>query len=774
MRFLLSLGLILTGFLLFAQSPITISGTLTDAQNGETLIGATIQLAGTTKGTITNEYGYYALSLLPTDSVTLSFSFVGFVPQNRRIAAKTNQTINIALGTGGTELREVVIEANGIKERLASTQMSVATLDVREAKLLPALLGEVDILKTLQLKPGINAGSEGNSALYVRGGGGDQNLIVLDEAVVYNANHLFGFFSTFNSDAVKDVKVFKGGFPAQYGGRLSSVIDVRMKDGNNKKFSGSGGIGLIATRLTLEGPLDKAGRGSFIVSGRRTYADIFLNLYNKSQEGKADFTPIPGYYFYDLNAKANYLISDRDRIYVSGYFGRDVFAFDGGFFDFNFNWGNATGTTRWNHVFGPRLFSNTTLTFSDYKYEITNKFSGFSFSLGSRIRDANLKVDFNWAAAENHKVRFGFGATQHWFTVGRLKAGSSDGKIAFESGKDYDGIEMGAYINDEWTISDKFKLDYGLRISGFSNDTFYYGLEPRLAANYRLNSNVSLRASYARMYQYVHLVSNSSVSLPTDVWYPSTPGVRPQRSDQVAAGWSIGIGKQWYFNNEYYYKWLNNQLDFIDHAELFANNTLETQFAFGDGYALGAEFELEKREGKLTGWIGYTLGYIQRGNFANIMQGRYYSPRHDRRHNITVVGIYELTPKWTISSAWVFGSGDKIWLPSGRFAYQDLPGASLQPVVSVYGDRNNINMPAYHRLDIGIVRKFKHKWGTSDLTFSAYNAYNRRNPYFLFLEPEFQTVEIAPGQTIELPNRVAAKQVSLFPIIPTFTWNFAF
>jgi len=772
---LLLFGLI---FGVLAKAQYTVSGTITDAENGETLIGATIFAPEFDKGANTNAYGFYSLTLPESDSVTVVFSYVGFQSVEKTIALTEDRTLNVELGTG-VQLEEVVVKANSYEEKLRRTQMSVEAITTREAKMLPALLGEVDILKTIQLKPGIPSGSEGSTGLFVRGGASDQNLIVLDEAIVYNPNHLFGFFSTFNADAVKDLRLYKGGFPAQYGGRLSSVIDVKLKEGNNKKFSGAGGIGLLSSRLTLEGPIQKE-KSSFIVSGRRTYVDIFTRLVNQANEDNEDFDPIPDYYFYDLNTKINYQLGEKDKLFLSGYFGRDVFGFESDFFDFDFNWGNATGTARWNHVFGPKLFANTTFTFSDYEYEIANKITGFSFNVGSNIQDASLKTDFYYNLTDKHTLRFGGNVIYHQFTVGRLKAGSDDGEVSFSAGQDFDGTEFGVYLSDEFTIGEKFKVDGGVRISGFSNDgTEYFGVEPRLATNYRVTDRFSLKGSYARMYQYVHLISNSGVALPTDVWYPSTANVKPQVSDQIAVGGSVQLWDKYFLTNEYYVKFLGNQIDFIDGAELFANDDIEEEFAFGDGYAYGMELGIEKTSGRLQGWIGYTLAKIERGDFrgvkADIMDGRYYPPRYDRRHDLSVVAMYELTERLNVSATFVYGSGDLTWLQTGRFSFQDAPGGEFQAVVPIFGDRNNFRLPAYHRLDLGLVIKFFPRWGESDLTISVYNAYDRRNAFFIYLEPEFrETMDENTDLIIEIPERIEARQVSLFPILPAVTWNFKF
>lgn len=764
---------------LFGQSPITISGSLTDKETGETLIGATIGIPQLGLGTNSNEYGFYSLSL-PSgkDSVTIVYSFIGFQPKSKTIIPSTNQTINIELGTG-VVLEEVIVKANTFEEQMESTEMSVEHISTKEAKLIPVMMGESDILKTVQLKPGIPSGSEGTTGLFVRGGGSDQNLIVLDEATVYNANHLFGFFSTFNTDAVKDLKIYKGGFPAQYGGRLSSVIDVKLKEGNNKKFSGSGGLGLISSRLTLEGPIKK-GESSFMVSGRRTYIDLLTSQVNKANENKADYNPIPAYYFYDLNTKINFKLSDKDRLFLSGYFGRDVFGFNSDFFDFNFNWGNATGTARWNHVFNPKLFANTTFTYSNYEYNIENKITGFTFDLGSQIRDANIKSDFYYAINNAHTLRYGGNFTYHQFEVGRLKAGSDDGEINFNSGTQHNANEGGIYLSDDWIINNKFKLNTGLRLSGFSNEgKFYGGIEPRVAARYKLLDNMTAKASYARMNQYLHLVASAGASLPTDVWYPSTKLIEPQSSDQVAIGLSYLFDKGWFLSVESYYKWLNNQVDFVDGADLFANDNLEQEFAIGKGKGYGLEVGLEKKKGRLTGWIGYTLALIERGEFepvnplGSFQQKGYFSPIYDRRHDLSVVGIYELSRRIILSATFVYGSGDLRWLAPGRFTYQDVSGAPFTAIVPDFQDRNNYRLPPYTRLDLGLVIKFFPSWGESDLTLNVVNALDRRNTFFIYFEPEFKDVDTGAG-IIQLPEKIAAKQVSLFPILPSITWNFKF
>lgn len=766
-------------FHLFAQQ-FTVSGRIFEAGTGETLIGATINAPEIAAGTQTNEYGFYSISLPAQDSIVLEISYVGFQPQRRVIFLTDNLRLNIQLESG-VELEAVEVKASSFEEQLKSTEMGVEQINARQVKALPTVLGETDILKILQLKPGMPSGSEGTTGLFVRGGGSDQNLIILDEAIVYNPNHLFGFFSTFNTDAVKDLKLYKSGFPAQFGGRLSSVIDVKLKDGNNQKFSGTGGLGLISSRLTLEGPIQKE-KSSFIVSGRRTYVDLFTRALNRANEDNADADPIPNYFFYDLNTKINFTLGEKDKLYVSGYFGRDQFGFEGDFFDFSFDWGNATGTVRWNHIFSPKLFANTTFTYSDYEYNIVNKITDFSFSLRSDIRDANLKTDFYYAMNTRNSIRFGLSATQHQFTVGRLRANSSDGIVNFSSGKNYDGTEFGAYVSDDYEFSEKFELNTGLRLSGFANDgKVYTGLEPRVALRYSPNDRHSFKASYARMYQYLHLVANAGAALPTDVWYPTTNRVKPQRSDQVALGWSFLLRKDLFINVETYYKDLQNQLEFVDGAELFANNELENEFAIGRGDGRGFEVSIEKEEGRLTGWIGYTLAHIRRGGFKTLdenaqfaQQQRYFSPVYDRRHNISVVATYELSRRLTASLIWVYGSGDLRWLPTGRFTFQDVYGGKSEVILPHYQDRNTYRLPPYHRLDLGLVWRFAPSWGESDLTFNIINAYDRRNTFFIYFEPIFANEADDQVNAIRIPTRIAAKQVSLFPILPSITYNFKF
>ncbi|HQP78109.1 MAG TPA: TonB-dependent receptor, partial [Saprospiraceae bacterium] len=607
---------------------VTFHGTITDDATGETLIGAALTIFPIKVSTVSNEYGYYSITFSESDSVTLVATYVGMEPLLLRLPVDKDLTVDIRMKSGSVALDEVVISTDPLQEKMQGTQMGIEQISAKTSKVLPALFGEVDIIKTLQLKAGVSSGSEGSAGLYVRGGAGDQNLILLDEATVYNANHLFGFFSTFNSDAIKDIRMYKGGFPARYGGRLSSVIDVRMKDGNNRKLSGSGGIGLIASRLTLEGPIGSE-HTSFIVSGRRTYVDLITNLINKSKEDDPNWNKIPAYSFYDLNAKVNTRLGKNDRLYLSGYFGKDHFSLKDSILDLGFSWGNATVTARWNHAFGNKLFANTSFIFSDYNYNISNQISGFNFSLGSKIRNYAGKIDIDYNPNHRHAIKMGLSSTYYGFTVGRLKAGSDDGSISFSSGIERDGVEYGVYVSDEFEVTNHLKANAGLRLSMWSSAGFFdAGLEPRLALAYEVDKRWSIKAGYARMKQYIHLVSNSGLSLPTDVWYPSTSVVHPQLSDQVSAGFSYLIVKGLLLTNEYYYKKMSNLVDFRDGANLFLNNEIEQEFEFGKGYSYGTEISLKKESGKVTGWIAYTLAFVKRGAFAGIMDGRYFAPRY--------------------------------------------------------------------------------------------------------------------------------------------------
>jgi hypothetical protein len=662
-----------------------------------------------------------------------------------------------------------------LRDKLHTTQMGVEHLSIREAKLLPALFGEVDILKTLQLKPGVQSGGEGSSGLFVRGGSADQNLVLVDNVLVYNPNHLFGLFSVFNSDAVQSVDLYKAGFPAQFGGRLSSVVDVKLREGDRQKYVLTGGIGLISSRLSFEGPIRK-GKGSFIVSGRRTYFDVFTRALNRANANKEDYTPIPDYYFYDFNAKANYTLGVRDQVFFTGYLGRDIFGFTSpNGFKANFTWGNTLGALRWQHTFSPQLTLTATASATSYKYNLGNSVDQFSFDLGSSIRDYSLRTDLDYVPNDRHTLKLGALVTAHNFGVGRIQRSAQDNSVNFGADVNYTGQDAALYASDNIKVSDKLQAELGLRATGFrSGPDHFGGLEPRASARYSLTDKVALKGSYALMYQYVHLVSNSGASLPTDIWYPSRLSVKPERSQQVSTGASFLLGDgKFLLTNELYYKWSANQIDFKDGAQIFANNDLDSQFLFGRGWAYGNELYLEKKTGKTTGWVGYTLAWTKR-NFppqlgtTGINGGRDFYPNYDRRHNLTVVVMHQLTTRIALTASFVYTSGAPTTLPLGRFAIQDIYQGGIQ-AIPVYPDRNTYRLIPYHRLDLGMVYKLRPSriGGDRDLTFSIYNAYNRRNAYFIYFD------QVRDKATDKITG-FRAQQVSLFPLIPSITYNFKF
>ena len=657
-------------------------------------------------------------------------------------------------------------------------------LSMNKIKSLPVIFGEVDPLKALQLLPGVRNAGEGNSGLYVRGGGPDQNLILLDDAVVYNPGHLFGFFSVFNGDAIKNVSLIKGGMPAQYGGRLSSVVDISMKDGNMQEYHAEGGIGTVASRFTVEGPLAKD-KASFMLSGRRTYVDVLAKPFvprSSSFFGS-------GYYFYDMNLKMNYVVSKKDRLYLSGYFGRDVFDFRNSQRSLNvyIPWGNSTGTLRWNHVFSKKMFANTTLLFNDYKFAFSALQNNFDVTLNSGIRDVGLKSDIDYYASTRHKVRFGGQYIFHRFTPS-VVTGRQD-SVVFEPNNAQAKFahEIGFYVQDDWEISDKLKLNAGLRFSGFQqigpytsylqdasgnkldSTVFgrgdkvknYGGLEPRITARYAFDDQSSVKLSASRNLQYIHLVSNTGSTLPTDVWVPSTLRVRPQISWQYAAGYFRNFSDNMFETSvEIYYKTMDNQIEYKEGYTPSIKDP-EEEFVFGRGWSYGAEFYVNKARGKLTGWIGYSLSYTWR-KFPQLNGGEKFPARYDRRHDLSLVGIYEFSPKWKLSGVFVYATGNAITLPERFYLVE---GVLAQQFSSI----NQYRMPAYHRLDLSATyvprpnstKKLKSSW-----VFSIYNLYSRMNPYFIYFDQE--------GGAVDGTLQVKAKQVSLFPILPSVTWNFKF
>ena len=781
--FLFLFFLLLLGFCVSAQNKYTISGYAKDVQNGETLIGATITISGNAKGITTNQYGFYSITLLQ-GGYDVICSYAGFQPKLISIKLNADQQLNFDLVTGAA-LQEVIISSKRKDGNIKDPQMGKFVLPIEQIKAIPAFLGEVDLLKTIQLLPGVRNAGEGSAGIYVRGGGPDQNLIMLDDAIVYNSGHLFGFFSIFNSDAIKNVSLIKGGMPAQYGGRLSSVLDISMKEGNDKKFQVEGGIGLIASRISIQGPIKK-NKASFIISARRTYIDAIAKPFVKSS---SQFYG-SGYYFYDLNAKMNYRFSEKDRLYISGYFGRDVFDFVNGKRSLNVNipWGNATGTMRYNHVFNKRLFGNTSLVFNNYNFSFQAAQSNFKIKLASGIRDITLKQDFDLYPFTGHKVKFGGLYTYHKFTPS-VVSGTQD-TVVFkpQNAQAKYAHEAAVYVQDDWEVSDKIKINAGLRYSWFQqigpyniyttdangNHTdstvfksgqgvkTYGGLEPRFTLRYGINDETSFKASVTRNLQYIHLVSNSGSTLPTDLWVPSTYKVKPQISWLYAAGLFKNFKENMYETSvELYYKRMQNQ---IEYQEGYTPNTLEDTenfFTFGRGWSYGSEFFINKTKGRLTGWIGYTLSYTWR-KFPKLNFGEKYPAKYDRRNDLSVVALYELTKRWKLSATFVYGSGNATTLPQRFYLVNGV-------LTQEYSRINEYRLPAYHRLDFAAIyspkkndtRKWKSEW-----VFSIYNVYSRKNPYFIYFDQS--------GSAYDGTLKVQGKQVSLFPIIPAVTWNFKF
>ncbi|MBL0201012.1 MAG: TonB-dependent receptor [Chitinophagaceae bacterium] len=767
-----------------AQNKYTISGYIKDSLNGETLIGATIAVQGQTKGISSNLYGFYSITL-DEGKYILICTFIGYRIKAVSIDLRADTKINFDVLPKSYLAEEVVVSTKKRDANVKNAQMGKFTLPIEQIKSIPAFLGEVDLLKTIQFLPGVRNAGEGSAGIYVRGGGPDQNLILLDDAPVYNTGHLFGFFSIFNADAIKNVTLIKGGMPAQYGGRLSSVLDVSMKEGNNQKFQVDAGIGVIASRLSIQGPLKK-NKSSFILSGRRTYIDAIAKPFIKSgSQFKGS-----GYYFYDLNAKVNYIFSDKDRLYLSGYFGRDVFDYVNGkqSLKFNIPWGNSTGTLRWNHVFNNKLFGNTTAVYNDYNFTFNAVQNDFELKLASGIRDLSLKQDFDLYPYTGHKLKFGGIYTYHKFTPSVI-SGKQDSTVFKPNNAQIKyAHEAAVYLQDDWEISEKIKIHAGLRYSFFQqtgpykiyqtddngnrtdSTVFgrgksvknYGGLEPRFTIRYALNDETSVKGSVTRNLQYIHLVSNAGTTLPTDIWVPSTYKVKPQISWLYAAGLFKNFKDNMYETSvEVYYKQMQNQIEYKEGYIPSSLDDTENSFAFGKGWSYGAEFFVNKTKGHLTGWIGYTLSWTWR-KFPTLNFGEKYPAKYDRRHDMSVVAMYEINKKWKLSASFVYGTGNSATLPQ-RFY---IVGGVL---TQEYSRINEYRLPSYHRLDFAAIltpkKNIKRKW-KSEWVFSVYNAYNRKNPYFIYFDQS--------GSPFNGTLEIQAKQVSLFPVIPAITWNVKF
>ena len=750
----------------FAESKMTISGYVRDGGTGEALIGAVVSVKEQNRiGTSTNEYGFYSLTL-PEGSYTFIINYVGYKQAEVIVGKEMKQDISLY---SSAVLEEVTINGNGNNYNISNAQMGMEKLAIADIKAIPVLFGEKDVLKVLQLLPGVKAAGDGNSGFYVRGGGADQNLVLLDEATVYNPSHLLGFFSTFNSDAIKDVTLYKCAMPAQYGGRLSSVEDIRMNDGNNQDYHVSGGIGLISSRLNIEGPLGSE-NGSFLVTGRRTYADAVLKLVPGQNKGQQ-------LYFYDFNLKANYKIGDNDRIFLSGYFGKDKLGIKN---DFGIDWSNKTATLRWNHLISNKLFSNTSLIYSDYNYNISINAGPGNFGIRSEIRDWNLKEEIAFYSSTRTSYKFGLNAIHHTITPGKISNNTTGYDFALQ---DRSSLEGALYVSGNFKANSKLNIDYGVRVSGFAAlgagdyyklddsrriaDTLTYAEweiaksyvipEPRISMSYLLTPASSVKASYARNAQYLHLISNSTSANPTDKWIPVNNVIKPGVSDQVSLGFYQNLKDGKYeLSAETYYKTSQNVVDYKDGAEVFTSDAIETQLLSGKGRAYGVELLLKKKTGKFTGWIGYTLSKSEI-QITGINKGDWYSAKQDRTHDISVVGIYQIAKKWTVSGTFVYSTGNAVSFPSGKYNVAD-------NTVFYYTERNGYRMPAYHRLDLAVTKELRHrKRFSSEVSVGVYNAYAHENAY-----------SISFRQNAENPGKTEAVQTTLFRIVPSITYNFKF
>jgi len=770
MKILLLLSLFSSVNQAIGQKNYTISGSIKSKNSGESIIGASVKVLNSNYGTTSNEYGFYSISLV-ADTYQIVYSAVGKTPDTISVNLVGNIEKNIRLLETNYELTGVTVTSSKSSGRaITGSQMGIEKISVQEAKNIPVIFGEKDLLKTIQLLPGIKTAGDGNSGIFVRGGSTDQNQIILDEANIYNAAHLFGFFSTFNSDAIKDIAVYKGGMPAQYGGRLSSVLDVRMNEGNNQNTSVSGSVGLISGKLNIEGPIQKD-KSSFLITGRRTYADVFLKTDEKYKNNQL--------YFYDLNAKLNYELGKKDKLYLSGYFGKDVLGYNE---QFAINWGNGTGTLRWNHIFNSRLFLNTSLIFSNYNYEFRVKNGTNDIRIFSQIRDWNLKQDYQYSINNKNNLRFGWSTIYHIIRPGEITGNATSSINDKIQDKRY-SFENAIYASNVFKPGKNISITLGARLTGFIvmgggkffdiddrgniKDTIIYAkgdmvktycnLEPRVAVGYMLNANASIKAAYARNAQYMHQITNSNGSNPLDKWASTSNIIRPQISNQFSLGYYSNILLNTYeFTAEAYYKEMENVLDYRNGADLFLNETVESQLFFGKGRAYGMEFMIKKKTGKLTGWISYTISKSER-KINGINNSKWYNATQDRTHDISIVGIYQLNKKWTLSGNFVFYTGSAVTFPSGKY---QLNGQTAY----YYNSRNADRMPNYHRLDFGATMQLKKtkRW-TKELVFSLYNVYGRENAF---------TINFQDNK--DNPNITEIRQTSLFRWVPSISYNFKF
>ena len=782
----------------------TLSGFLKDSLTNDFLIGATIQIESSKVGVSSNAYGFYSLTVDKGRYVIL-INYVNYEQKRITIDVASDLTLDISLKERITSLNEVVVSSRKKDQKITSTDISVERITAKDIKQIPMVLGEADVIKSIQLLPGVSAPNEGSGGFNVRGGAADQNLILLDEAIVYNPSHLFGFFSVFNVDALKDATLYKGGIPSKYGGRLSSVLDIRMREGNNKKFTTTGGVGLLSSRITLEAPIGKlhedVANGSFLLSARRSYADIFLPLSSDTTINRNKL------YFYDLNFRSNYRLSSKDRVFLSGYFGRDKIDVPNGFGN---SWGNITSTLRWNHLFSPKLFMNVSAIYSNYDYEISF-YPGNSFQWTSSLSNVNIKADFDYYAGEKHKVKLGIGSILYQFSPGSISPLGSNSTVNPTNYKDKRALESYAYVQDDYRISDRLTVMYGLRISQFAqmaNDSIpvyengkavvynpvinnyekgtivsyekygknellnnSFGFEPRLSLNYQVNDVSSIKLGYNRMYQYIHLLSTATSPTPLDIYTPSSSFIKPQIADQIAVGYFRNFKDNVFeFSVEAYYKWMQNQFDFIDGASPLLNNSPETIILNGDARSYGLELMIKKSEGRFTGWVSYTLSKAERrtpgvDGGGGINDGAYYSTNYDKPHNIAITGNYVISKKWSVSANFIYQSGRPATYPESKYSFNGLS-------IPEYSERNAHRLPDYHRLDVAATLKGKQtkRW-KGQWVFGIYNVYNRQNAANITFK---ETLTNNNSETGLGTGNNKAYKLTYFGIVPSISYEFKF
>ncbi len=766
----------------FGQQKFTVNGYVKDVENGEELIGATVLVKETGSGTITNVYGFYAVSL-PPGNYTIAYSYIGYSTVEHNITLNENQEFNVELPVEAIQMDEIVITDEPIDANVTDIKMSKNELDIKQVKKLPALFGEPDIIKTIQMLPGVISAGEGTSSFFVRGGSADQNLILIDEAPIYDPSHLFGLFSVFNADVIKDSELYKGGIPSKYGGRLSSILEVRTKDGNNKKLGGAADLGLLASRVMVEGPIRKD-KSSFILSGRRSYVDLFL-------KAKGEKSSV---YFYDVNAKVNWKHNNSDRFFVAFYLGRDAFNFDN---VFGFDWGNTTGTFRWNHLFNDRLFSNTSLIASNFDYKLGLDDAAQGFEWTSNLQELSLKEDLNYFLNNNNEIEFGYHLTWRRFSPGKLRPTSEESLFAERALDHMYALDHALYVGNKQKLSNRLTVRYGLRVSIFQNigdqdvyiyadpkdnidperiDTVsyksfeniktYINFEPRISARYLLNQNSSLKVSYNRMAQNTHLISSGTVPIPFNTWSPSSPYLEPQLADQLAIGYFRNIRDNTIeISTEVYYKDIKNVTDFADNAQLFFNDDLATEYRQGSSNSYGLELMAQKKDGDLTGFVSYTLSKTER-SVPGVNKDESFLANYDRRNVLNVVATYDLNDKWSFGANFTYSTGRPITLPSGKYEYDGYQ-------VDYITERNGYKLPDFHRMDLSatlVPRKNKGRNWQSSWVFSIYNVYDRRNTFTIYTRVK----QDKDGNIIGDGNEKEARQISLFPILPSITYNIRF